>query len=202
MATSLIACISNFSGQLYFQRSYFTLLQSNYFDTTVAFTKQLFLQGIYFFCYELVFQNNNFAAAVTFSEKLLFQVETSTEQPPLENKKILSVVTFRNSNLFDEEIVQNKDINTRATFSKQVPLHNIKCFRRATLWKIASLSEKQYSMLTTFSGELLFSKATLSSIAASQLFKRATFLQHTLSEELPFHSYTSFPQLHLLFISQ
>ena len=35
---------------------------------------------------------------------------------------------------------------------------------------------------------------------SSYLFRRAFFLQRTFSEELLFHSYTSFPQLHFLLI--
>ena len=42
--------MATFTGQLYFQRSYFfTLRQSNYFDTTVTFLEQLFLHSICFF---------------------------------------------------------------------------------------------------------------------------------------------------------
>ena len=43
IAISLLAYVATFSG-LYFWRSYFfTLFQSNYFDTTVTFSEQLFL---------------------------------------------------------------------------------------------------------------------------------------------------------------
>ena len=42
---------------------------------------------------------------VIFSEQLLFQGETSTEQPPLENRKFFRVATFRSSYLFGEGIV-------------------------------------------------------------------------------------------------
>ena len=49
--------------------------------------------------------------------------------------------------------------------------------------------------LPTFSGELSFRATTFSKDAtfySSYLFRRATFLQHTFSEELLFHSYTSY----------
>ena len=91
-----------------------------------------------------------------FSEQLLFRrSETSTEQPLLDNRKFFIAVTFRNS-FFFEGTVYNKDIYRRATFSKQVLLHSIIYFRRVTLWRKANFSEKQYSVLPTFSGELSF----------------------------------------------
>ena len=66
IAISLFAYITTFSGQLYFGKSYFfTLFQSNYFDTTVTFSKHLFLQNSYFF---LLFQNSHFFARFFFSE--------------------------------------------------------------------------------------------------------------------------------------
>ena len=50
MAISILAYSVTFSGQLYFWRNYFfTLLQSNYFDTAITFSEQLFLQSSYIF---------------------------------------------------------------------------------------------------------------------------------------------------------
>ena len=95
IAISLLAYVATFSGQLYFGRSYFfTLFQSNYFDTTVTFSGQLFLQNS---CCFLLFQNSHFFAGVIFSEQLLFRSETSTEQALFENKKFFTEITFRNS---------------------------------------------------------------------------------------------------------
>ena len=97
-AISLLAYVATFSGQLYFGRSYFfTLFQSNYFDTTVTFSGQLFLQNS---CCFLLFQNSHFFAGVIFSEQLLFRSENSIEQPLLENRKFFTAVTFRNSYFF------------------------------------------------------------------------------------------------------
>ena len=132
---SLLANVATFSEQLYFWINYFfTCLQRNYFDTTVTFSEQLFLQNSCFF-EELLFWNSHFQAAVIFSEKLLLQSETSIEQPLLENKNFFRAVTFRNSYLSGGEIVQNKNIYSRATFSKMVLLYSIYFFRRATFWK-------------------------------------------------------------------
>ena len=50
MAVSLLAYLANFSIRSYFGRNYFfTLLQGNYFDTTVTFPEQLFFQSFNFF---------------------------------------------------------------------------------------------------------------------------------------------------------
>ena len=42
MAISFLAYVATFSGQLYFLRNFFTLLQSNYFDTKITFSEQFF----------------------------------------------------------------------------------------------------------------------------------------------------------------
>ena len=61
----LLAYVATFSGQLYFGRSYFfTLFQSNYFDTTVTFSGKLFFITAAFF---------SFFRTVTFSQELFFQ---------------------------------------------------------------------------------------------------------------------------------
>ena len=95
IAISLLAYVATFSGQLYFGRSYFfTLFQSNYFDTTVTFSEQLFFQNS---CCFLLFLNSHFFTGVIFSEQLLFRSETCTKQALFENKKFLTAVTFRNT---------------------------------------------------------------------------------------------------------
>ena len=70
IAISLLAYVATFSGQLYFGRSYFfTLFQSNYFDTTVTVSGQLFLASS---CCFLLFQNSHFFGTAISSEQLLF----------------------------------------------------------------------------------------------------------------------------------
>ena len=92
------------SEQFYFWKShFFTLFQSNYFDTTVTFSEQLFLKSSCFF-EGILFQNNHFFRSSYFPEQLFFQSETSTEQSLFENTKLFRAVTFPNS-YFDEEIV-------------------------------------------------------------------------------------------------
>ena len=173
MAIFLLAYVATLSGQLYYWKSYFfTLFQSHYFDTTVTFLEQLFLQSSCFFwgaslsekpliCSSYFFFQNNY----------FFRVKL------FENGKFFRFVIFRNSYLFGKGFVYNKDFYRRAAFSKRILLHRINFFRGAT-WKQkkASFSIKQYSALPTF-------------------------LQHTFSEELlfiatlPFHTQNSQYQL-------
>ena len=177
---------------------FFTLLQSNYFDSAVTFSEQLFLQSLFFrtvnsLCSSYFFQNSYFFR------------ETSTKQPPLENRKFFRVVTFRNSYLFVEGIVQNKDNHIRAIFSKQLLLHSINYFRRAAFQKKVNFSNNSIRHYPVFSGELpflewlLFQKI-LSSIVAifseellfyNMLFQNSCYFTATL----PFHSDTSYLSL-------
>ena len=70
IAISLLAYVATFSGQLYFGRSYFfTLFQSNYFDTTVTFSGQLFLQNS---CFFLLFQNSYLLYQLPFQKSYFF----------------------------------------------------------------------------------------------------------------------------------
>ena len=103
IAISLLAYVATFSGQRYVWRSYlFTLLQSNYFNTTVTFSEQLFLQSWYFFSgasQELLLRSSHFFKIATFSE------QTSTEQRLLENRYFFRAGTFQNTDLFGGKTV-------------------------------------------------------------------------------------------------
>ena len=66
IAISLLTYVATLSGQVYFRRSYFfTLFQSDYFDTTVNFPEQLFLQRNRFF-------RISFSRRVTYLQHFLF----------------------------------------------------------------------------------------------------------------------------------
>ena len=98
LSESMTRCCNIF-GQFYLRKSYFfTLFQSNLFQsiTTVIFSGKLFLQSSSFF-EELLFSEQSLFLSIVFSEQLLFQSETSTEKLHLENRKLFSAVTFRNS---------------------------------------------------------------------------------------------------------
>ena len=111
-----------------------------------------------------------------------------------------------------EELVPNKDIYRRATFSNHVLLHSINFFRidifltKVLIQKVFFLEQLRFKKKlifqkstipkcilfwrATFSEWLLFQKTCLS--ISSYCFRRATFSQHTFSENLLFHSYSSF----------
>ena len=199
MAISLFAYVSSFSEQLCLRRSYFfTLHQSNYFDTTATFSEQLFLQRICFFLLvpvseQLILRNSYFFRIATFSQR------NSNKKPPIVKRKFIRVVTVQNSCFFGEGIVQNKDIYRRAAFSKHVFLHSINYFRRATFWKKVNFYKKQYSVLSTFLEGYLQSGYFFKRIIfySSYLFKRAIFYNilfqksYHFTAMLPFHSYIS-----------
>ena len=172
------------------------LLHSNYFDTTVIFSEQLFLQSICSFD-KLLVQNRHFFDVVIF-----FRIPTlweRNEPPPLENRKFFGVVTFWIGSFLAEELFRMK------IFTKDLLFRNRCCCRASTfseelhLWKSQFL-RKAISHYPLFLKNYLFRAATFSNDVIFYS-TRATFLQHTFSEELPFYSYVSFSQLHFLFVS-
>ena len=151
----------DFFRKLYFWRSYFsknlfiTFPYSgvrHYFTTS---TQQLHFRSNYFFraaVFFLLFQNSHFFRAVIFLEQLLFQSENSTEQPLLENKKFFKAVTSRNSyfSLF------RLKISKKSYFFKAGTHAQYQLFQKSYILEKPNFSEKQYSLLPTFSGELPF----------------------------------------------
>ena len=103
----------------------------------------------------------------------------------------------------EEELFRKKDIYRRATFSKQVLLHIINFFRKATSWKKLIIQKSNTLYYLLFLESCLFRVATFSKDAtfySIYLFRKPAFLQDAFSEELIFHSYAYFPQLLYLFI--
>ena len=152
-------------------------------------TQQLLFRSIYFFravvfLKELRFQKNHFLAGVIFSEYLIFRNQTSNEQLFCENRKFFRAVTFRSNYFFREAIAQNKDICTRA------PLIEAGTSTQHQLFRKSYIFEKP-----TFPESYLFERPDSKDVDfySSNLFRTATFSQHTFSEELLFHSYASSP---------
>ena len=168
------------------------LSRSSYFFRTAAFLTSSFFRTVTFF-------------AVIISEQLLFQSETSTEQPLLDNRKLFRAVTFRSNYLFGGGIVQKKRYLQKNYFFKAGTSAHHQLFQESYILEKATNSEKQCSLLPTFPGELPFQSGRFFKrryLLQHYLFRRPAFLQDTFSEELLLHSYASFPQLHYLFICQ
>ena len=102
IAISLLVYVATFSGQLYFWRSnFFTLFQSDYFDTTVTFWGQLFFQNSFFFRAKIL-QNSHFlrirsslwqllSATAIFS---LFKIKISKKELLFQSRYFCTVSTF------------------------------------------------------------------------------------------------------------
>ena len=96
-SNSDLAYVGNFSGKLYFRRSnFFTLFQSNYFDTTATFSVQLFLQNSCFFC---------LSRTVTFSQGLFFQNSFFFGVKLLQSSHFLRIGSFLRQLLFETVII-------------------------------------------------------------------------------------------------
>ena len=158
-------------------------------------TQQLLSRSSYFFR-TAAFLRSSSSRTVTFSQLLFqnsffFQSKTSTEQRLLANRKLFRAVNLRNSYLFGAGIAQKKEIYRSATFSKQVLLHSIIIFRKATYWKKLIIQKSNTLYYILFLESCLFRAVTFSKDAtfySIYLFRRAAFLQDTFSEELTFHT--------------
>ena len=107
IAISLLIYVAPFSEQLCFGRSYFfTFFKSNYFDKTVTFSVQLFLQNSCFF---------SFFRTVTISQELFFQNSFFFGVKLLQSSHFLRIGSSLRQLLFGTVIffrgtVQDKDI--------------------------------------------------------------------------------------------
>ena len=200
IATSLLAYVATFSGQLYFERSYFfTLFQSNYFDTTVTFSVQLFLQNscfLYFFktvtfSQELFFQNSFFFVVKLLQSSHFLRIGSSSRQL-LFGTVIFSEELFRLKISKRELLLWSRYFCTASAFWELLYFGKKMIFQRSNSPHYLLFLESCVFGATTFSKDPTF--------YSSYLFRRATFLQHTFSEELLFHSFGFFPQIHFLFI--
>ena len=189
LAISLLAYFATFSGQLYFRRNYFfTLFQSNYFRAGAVFSffrtvteqsQELFFQNSFFFGAKII-QSSDFLRIASSLPQLLsgtaifleelFRIKISKKELPFQSSYFCTASIFSEKPHFGKKLIFQK-MNFRITYF----------FWRAVLLE-----------------QLLFQKAPPSN--SSYLFRRATFLQHSFSEELLFHSCGSFPLLHFSFI--
>ena len=140
MGSALPEYVATFLGQLYFRRSYFfTLLHSNFFGTTVTFLEQLYVQNSRFLG-ELL-QNNQFSEQMS---SQFLRIRSSLRQLSFGTATFFADQLFRIKISIPELLFRSRYFCTASTFWKSYIL------------KKADFSEKQYSALTTFSGELTF----------------------------------------------
>ena len=145
---SLLTYVAILSGQVYFRRSYFfTLSQSDYFDTTVHFPEQLFLQRSRFFRISI-------SRGVTYLQQLFFQSSYFFRGKLLANSHFLRIVQtlFETATFLAEDLLGIK-ISTKFIY---------KCYCTASTFSVeqhfgkTSFSWNDYSTLPSISGDLPF----------------------------------------------
>ena len=145
-------CCNLFRTVLFLEKLVLKLFQSNYFDTTVTFSEQLFLQSSFFFFEELLFQSSHFFRSSYFFRTAAFSERNFYRQPLFEKKKL---ATFRNSYHFAEELFRIK-ISTEELLFRSRYFSTGSTFSEKLHLEKDNFSEKYYSALPTFSGELPF----------------------------------------------
>ena len=118
IAISPLAYVASFSGQLYFDRTYFfTLFQSNYFYTTVTFLWQLFLQNRYCFVLFHFFRTVTFSQELFFQNSFFFGVKILQSSHFLRTGSSLQQLLFGTAVFFSEELFRIK-ISKKSYFFK------------------------------------------------------------------------------------
>ena len=113
---------------------------------------------------------NSHFFAVIISEQLLLQSEISTEQPLLENRNLFGQLLFETATFLAEELFRKKRYIQKSYFFKAGTSAHHQLFQESYILEKANNSEKQYSVLHTFSGKLPFQ--------SGHFFKRRYLLQH------------------------
>ena len=140
MAISLLPYVSTFSEQFYFWKSYFlTLFQSNCLYTEAPFSEQSLLSKWLFF------QNRYYFRAKLLPSNHSLRIESSW------GKLLFGIATFLLEDLLRITISTEELLFPRRYFSAQQQL-----FQKSYILEKVNFSEKQYSALPTFSGELPF----------------------------------------------
>ena len=138
--------------EILWKNYFFTLIQSNFFQSNarVTFSEQLVLQSSSFF-EEVLFRT------VTFSQDLFFRTATFFRPKLLPSNHILRIRNFLAQLPFETATYR------RAAFSKQILLHNKNFFKKVKFWKNLLFQKSNiYCALPTFSGRLPSIAATFS----------------------------------------
>ena len=121
------------------------------------------------------------------------RIGSSSEQLHFETATFLVEELFRIEISTEELLFWTRYFGTILTLSEK--LHFWKsCFFRQEIFRIT-----YFLLRAIFFEDAASSKEGI--FYSSYRFRRTAVLQHTFSEELLFHLYASFPQLHFLFIS-
>ena len=184
---------------------YVIFVSNGDFSSPISLLRTAFSRTSYFLYY--------FDARATFSEQVFLQsnpvlprshFNASTQQPLLESRKFIRQLLFGTTILLAEELFrikistkvlhfQSRYFCTASAFSEELHFRKRSCFGKE-IFCITYISWR-----VIFLEWLIFQKIFYYSSYRST---RASFTQHTFSEELLFHNYISSPQLHLLFIIQ
>ena len=148
-----------------FQYSFiFREVSSHFFRIT---TEQLFLQGVCF-CWGASFLEQSLICRVIFSEQLLFKSKTSTKQPQLENRKLLSgTATFSAEEMFrmkistEELLFWSRCYCTALTFQKSYFLEKAN-FQKSNIPHYPLFLESYFFRATTFSKNFILYSSYLS----------------------------------------
>ena len=182
MAISLLAYVATFSGQLYFWRNYFfTLLQSNSFDTTVIFSEQLFLQNRYVFWGASIFRTVTSLQQSFLQNSNFFRAKLAQSSHFLRIGNSLREALFGTPTFLVEKLFRTK------TFQKRYFLEPGTSAQHQLFWKL--LFRKKL-----FFGKALFRIAYISWIA--------TILEGAVSEHPRFHNYTLYLFIIYLLLAQ
>ena len=168
--------IALFSKKLYFRRNFifgeaifysvtFQEATSSHFFSTTTSIWQLHFGSSYFFraaafFEELRFRKSHSLAVFIFFRIPIFLSETSTKEPLLENRKCFRAVSSRNSYFFCARITYNNVIYRRDLLFKQVLLHSISFYRRATFSKKLTFQKRSILNYLLFLKSYLFRVAT------------------------------------------
>ena len=151
MATSFLAYVVNFSGQLCFCRSYFfAILQRNYFDTITSSGK-LFLQSSSIFeefpCHssqKLFFQDSYFFILKFLRSRHFLEIGSSLVQ-----------LLFGTATYLAQELFRTKISAVVLLFRIRDSAQHL-LFLKSYIFEKGNFLEKQYSAVPPFPGELIF----------------------------------------------
>ena len=168
-------CCDFFRSALFLEKHFFTRLQNNYFNATVNFSEQVFLQSSCFF-EELLFQYCYLCTAVNFSESHFFRAKLLLSSHFLRIEGSLGQLLFGAGTFLAEDFFRIKISTechpfeagcTTSTFSEEHNFGKSKLFRKA-IFHITSLFWR-----ASYLERLLFSKDA--TFCSSYLFRRAIF---------------------------